>query len=174
MLLVAILAILSDEGSLLGMGAFRLAPLQDPQRAPGHSTSSSHRQTPPSACCSAQLDVEAFEALLQQWMAAQLGVTDTADTLVCDGKTLRGSIADYASGTARFIAQVSHYSNTLGLAIAQSTYPTDAGGEISALRQLLDRVELECLFVQADALHANPGFPLPRAAWSQLPDCGET
>ena len=64
--------------------------------------------------------MESFEALLQQWMAAQPGVTDTVDTLVCDGKTLRGSIA--------------------------------------ALRQLLDRVELEGLLVQADALRANRPF----------------
>jgi hypothetical protein len=41
---------------------------------------------------------------------------------------------------------------------AQSTYATDAGGEISALRLLLDRVELEGLLVQADALHANRPF----------------
>jgi hypothetical protein len=50
----------------------------------------------------AQLDVEGFEALLQQWMAAQPGVTDAVDTLVCDGKTLRGSIAENASGAARY------------------------------------------------------------------------
>ena len=104
----------------------------------------------------AQLDVEGFEALLQQWMAAQPGVAEAVDTLVCDGKTLRGSIAENASGAARFIAQVSLYSNTLDVAIAQSTYVTDAGGEIAALRQLLDRVELEGLRVQADALHAEP------------------
>jgi len=102
--------------------------------------------------------VEGFEGLLQQWMAAQPGVTETVDTLVCDGKTLRGSIDETASGAARFIAQVSLYSNSLGVAIAQSTYATDAGGEISALRLLLDRVELEGLLVQADALHANRPF----------------
>lgn len=53
---------------------------------------------------------------------------------------------------------MSLYSNSLGVAIAQSTYATDAGGEIAALRQLLDRVELEGLLVQADALHANRPF----------------
>jgi hypothetical protein len=53
---------------------------------------------------------------------------------------------------------VSLYSNSLGVAIAQSTYATDARGEIAALRQLLDRVELEGLLVQADALHANRPF----------------
>ncbi len=50
----------------------------------------------------AQLDVDGFEALLQKWMAAQPGVTDTVDTLVTGGKTLRGSISETASGAARF------------------------------------------------------------------------
>ena len=122
----------------------------------------------------AQLDVEGFEALLQKWMAAQPGVTEAVDTLVCDGKTLRDSIVETASGAARFIAQVSLYSNSLGVAIAQSTYTTDAGGEIEALGQLLHRVELEGLLVQADALHANALFSLPRTAWRRLPDPGET
>jgi hypothetical protein len=102
--------------------------------------------------------VEGFENLLQDWMSAQIGATELVETLVCDGKTLRGSIDKTASGAARFIAQVSLYANSLGVAIAQSTYATDAGGEIAALRQLLDRVELEGLLVQADALHANRPF----------------
>ena len=106
----------------------------------------------------AQLDVEGFETLLQNWMRAQIGDAEPIDTLVCDGKTLRGSIDETVSGAARFIAQVSPYSNSLGVAIAQSTYATDAGGEISALRLLLDRVELEGLLVQADVLHANRPF----------------
>jgi hypothetical protein len=53
---------------------------------------------------------------------------------------------------------VSLYANSLGVAIAQSTYATDAGGEIAALRTLLDRMELEGLLVQADALHVNRPF----------------
>jgi predicted transposase YbfD/YdcC len=59
-----------------------------------------------------------------------------------------------------YIAQVSLYSNILGVAIAQSTYATDEGGEIAALRALLEHVELEGLLVQADALHANRPFCL--------------
>ena len=39
-----------------------------------------------------QLDVEGFERLLQAWISAQIGDTDPVDTLVCDGKTLRGAI----------------------------------------------------------------------------------
>ena len=64
----------------------------------------------------AQLDVTGFETLLCDRMAAQPGVAEELDTLVCDGKTLRGSIAQNASGAATFIAQVSLYSQSLGVA----------------------------------------------------------
>jgi hypothetical protein len=37
---------------------------------------------------------------------------------------------------------------------------TDATGEIQALRQLLEAVELEGVLVQADALYANRPFSL--------------
>jgi hypothetical protein len=53
---------------------------------------------------------------------------------------------------------VSLYSNTLGVVIAQNTYATGAGGENAVLRQLLDRVDLNGLLVQADPLHANRPF----------------
>jgi len=141
MLLVAILAILSNQGSLMGMERFAKRHRKTLNELLGTQVAK-----PPSdstfRLLLAQLDVEGFEGLLQQWMATQPGVTETVDTLVCDGKTLRGSIDETASGAALFIAQVSLYSNSLGVAIAQSTYATDAGGEIAALRQLLDRVEL--------------------------------
>jgi hypothetical protein len=157
MLLVAILAILSNQGSLMGMERFAKRHRQTLNELLGTQVAK-----PPSdstfRLLLAQLDVEGFESLLQDWVRSQIGDAEPVDTLVCDGKTLRGSIDETSSGAARFIAQVSLYSNNLGVAIAQSTYATDAGGEIAALRQLLDRVELEGLLVQADALHANRPF----------------
>jgi hypothetical protein len=91
-------------------------------------------------------------------VAAQPGMSDELETLVCAGKTLRGSIAENDSGATWFIAQVSLCSQTLCAAIAQTTYATDASGEIQALRLLLEAVELEGVLVQADALHANRPF----------------
>ena len=157
MLLVAILAILSNQGSLVGMERFAKRHRKTLNQLLGtHIAKSPSDST--FRWLLMQLDVERFETLLQQWMATQPGVGESVETLVCDGKTLRGSIAETASGAARFIAQVSLYSNTLGVAIAQSTYATDAGSEIGALRELLDRVELTGMLVQADALHANRPF----------------
>jgi hypothetical protein len=48
---------------------------------------------------------------------------------------------------------------------AQGSDATDEGGEIAALRALLEHVELEGVLVQADALHANrPFFSSSRSA----------
>jgi hypothetical protein len=157
MLLVAILAILSNEGSLVGIERFARRHRQvlnellgtDFGKEPSDSTF---------RLLLSQLDVAGFETLLRQWMSAQPGVADDLDTLVCDGKTLRGSITETDSGAGKFIAQVSLYSQSLGVAIAQTTYATDAGSETQALRQLLEAIELEGVLVQADALHANRPF----------------
>jgi hypothetical protein len=92
MLLVAILSILSNKGSLMGMERFAKR-----HRITLNNLLGTDVAKPPSdstfRLLLAQLGVEGIEALLQQWIAAQPGVTDTVDTLVCDGKTLRGSIA---------------------------------------------------------------------------------
>ena len=173
MLLVAILSILSGQGSLVGMERFAKRHRQtlnellgtDFGKSPSDSTF---------RLLLAQLDVAGFETLLRDWMATQPDVAQELDTVVCDGKTLRGSIDETASGAAKFIAQVSLYSQSLGVAIAQTTYATDASGEIQALRQLLEAVALDGVLVQADALHANRPFPLPRPARRRLPDRCQT
>jgi hypothetical protein len=157
MLLVAILSILSGQGSLVGMERFAKRHRQtlnellgtDFGKSPSDSTF---------RLLLAQLDVAGFETLLRDWMATQPDVAQELDTVVCDGKTLRGSIDETASGAAKFIAQVSLYSQSLGVVIAQTTYATDASGEIQALRQLLEAVALDGVLVQADALHANRPF----------------
>ena len=89
MLLVAILAILSNEGSLVGIERFARRHRQvlnellgtDFGKEPSDSTF---------RLLLSQLDVPGFETLLRQWMSAQPGVAERLETLVCDGKTLRG------------------------------------------------------------------------------------
>jgi hypothetical protein len=48
----------------------------------------------------AQLDVPGYEILLRDWIAPQHCAAEQLDTLVYDGKTLRGSAALNASGEA--------------------------------------------------------------------------
>lgn len=79
--------------------------------------------------------MEGFETLLRDRMVAQPVVAEGFDTLVCHG-------------VARFIAQLSLYSQSLGMAIAQTIHATDASGAIQALRQLLEAVELKGVMEQ--------------------------
>lgn len=85
---MAILAILSNQGSLLRMERF-----VKHHRQALNELLATHIPKPPSDFTSrlllAQLDVDGFEALLH-WTAAQPGVAECVETLVCDGKTLWG------------------------------------------------------------------------------------
>jgi len=119
-----------------------------------------------------QLDVEHFESLLLQWMAAQPGVSESNDTLVCNGKTLRGSIAKNASGAKRSIDQVRLYFNSLGVAIGQGTYATDDAGEVSGLRELLARWSSRGCWSRPTRCMKTTLFHLFRAAWRGLPKHG--
>ena len=82
-----------------------------------------------------QVDVAQICRKLQVWMIAQIqGGATGLDQLVCDGKTLRGSIVATEVGGGAFIAQVALYSTALGAAIAQATYDTRENHERAVLR----------------------------------------
>ena len=81
MLLVAILAILSNQGSLVGMERFAKRHRKTLNQLLGtHIAKSPSDST--FRWLLMQLDVEGFEALMQQWMAAQPAVGESVDTLV--------------------------------------------------------------------------------------------
>jgi hypothetical protein len=103
-----------------------------------------------------QVDVPALCTAIRDWTIAQIpcGATDL-DQLVCDGKTLRGSIVPTAGGDSAFIAQVTLYSAALGVAISQVCYATGETHERAMLRQLLGELDLEGVLIQADALQSG-------------------
>jgi hypothetical protein len=103
-----------------------------------------------------QVDVAVLCAAIRDWTIAQIpgGAADLAQ-LVCDGKTLRGSIEPTAGGGSAFIAQVTLYSAALGVAIGQACYATAENHERAVLRQLLGKLDLEGVLIQSDALHTQ-------------------
>ncbi len=106
-----------------------------------------------------QVDVSALCAAIRDWTIAQIprGAEDL-DQLVCDGKTLRGSIEPTAGGGSAFIAQVTLYPAALGVAISQACYATGENHERAVLRQLLGELDLEGVLIQVDALHTQRPF----------------
>ena len=80
------------------------------------------------------------------------------DQVVCDGKTLRGSIEPTAGGGSAFISQITLYSAALGVAISQACYATGENHERAVLKQLLGELDLDGVLIQADALHTQKPF----------------
>lgn len=106
-----------------------------------------------------QVDVTAVCAAIRDWTIAQIpGGTTDLDQLICDGKTLRGSIEPTTGGGSAFITQVKLYSSALGLAIAQACYATRENHERAVLKKLLREMDLEGVLIQADALHTQRSF----------------
>lgn len=106
-----------------------------------------------------QVDVAAICEAIRDWTIAQIpGGAAELDHLVCDGKTLRGSIEPTPGGGSGFMAQVTLYSAALGVAISQACYATGENHERAVLRQLLGELDLEGVLIQADALHTQKPF----------------
>ncbi|MBD1193099.1 hypothetical protein [Vulcanococcus sp. Clear-D1] len=106
-----------------------------------------------------QVDVDGVCAAIRDWTIAQIpGGATVLDQLVCDGKTLRGSIVPTSGGGSAFIAQVTLYSAALGIAIAQACYATSDNHERAVLQRLLGEFDLEGVLIQADALHTQQAF----------------
>ena len=105
------------------------------------------------------VDVAALCTAIRDWTIAQIpGGAADLDQLICDGKTLRGSIEPTAGGGSAFIAQVTLYSAALAVAISQACYATGENHERAVLKQLLGELDLEGVLIQADALHTQKPF----------------
>jgi hypothetical protein len=105
------------------------------------------------------VDVVAVCAAIRDWTIAQIpGGAGDLDQLICDGKTLRGSIEATSGGGSAFVAQVTLYSAALGIAIAQPCYATSENHERAVLQRLLCELDLEGVLIQADGLHTQQAF----------------
>jgi hypothetical protein len=158
LLLVAVLGILSGCQSLRDLEGFAIRHLAVLTESLGIKL-----RRPPSDSSFRyffhQVDVAALCAAIRDWTIAQIpGGAADLDQVVCDCKTLRGSIKPTASGGSTFIAQVTLYSAALGVAISQACYATGENHERAVLRQLLGELDLEGVLIQADALHTQRPF----------------
>jgi len=158
LLLVAVLGILSRCQSLRGLARFAIRHHSVLTEVLGIEL-----RRPPSDSAFRyffrQVDVAALCAAIRDWTIAQIpGGAADLDQLVCDGKTLRGSIEPTAGGGSAFIAQVTLYSAALGVAISQACYATGENHERAVLKKLLGELDLEGVLIQADALHTQKPF----------------
>ncbi|MFN7679080.1 MAG: hypothetical protein ACK5QW_10875 [Cyanobacteriota bacterium] len=121
-----------------------------------------------------QVDLTVLCAAIRDWTLAQIpGGTGDLDQLVCDGKTMRGSIETASTGSSVFIAHVMLDSAALGVAIGQPCYATGENHEgavarcqlrwrglsnsrrTAVLRELLGELDVQGLLIQVDALQTQ-------------------
>jgi hypothetical protein len=74
------------------------------------------------------------------------------------GTSLRCSSEPTSGGGSAFIAQLTLYSEALGVAIAQACYATGDNHERAVVQKLLGELDLEGVLIQADALHTASVF----------------
>jgi len=158
LLLVAVLGILSKCESLRDLERFARR-----HHAVLNETLGLELKRPPSDSAFRyfflQVDVAAVCAAIRDWTIAQIpGGAADLDQLVCDGKTLRGSIEPTSGGGSAFIAQVTLYSAALAVTIAQACYATTEDHARSVLQKLLGELDIEGVLIQADALHTQQAF----------------
>ena len=94
------------------------------------------------------VDATALETVVSQWLIAQTPVAGNA--IAIDGKTSRGS----ASETGKQTHLVSAFLHKEGIVIAQQAVAAKSN-EITAVRPLLDRLDITGCVITADAMHTQ-------------------
>jgi hypothetical protein len=103
--------------------------------------------------------LQQFGKVLQFWIISQIpGEAERLDQLVCNGKTLRATAIETDDSNHRFVAEVTDYARALGVALARTTNYTHASSEKTAPKELLGRLDLNGVLIQADALHTTQEF----------------
>jgi hypothetical protein len=137
LLLAAALGILSGCQSLRDLERFTVRH----HRALSEALGLELRRPPSDSsfrCFFYQVEAAALCGAIRDWMIAQIpGGAADLDQLVCEGKSLRGSIKPTAGGGSAFIAQGTVYSAALGLAISEACYATTGNQQRAVLWELL-------------------------------------
>ncbi len=103
--------------------------------------------------------LQEFGQVPQAWMISQIaGGSKGLVQLVCDSKTLCGSVIVTDDGNHRFFAQVTFYAWALGVALAQKDCDTHKSSECAALQERLSSLDLEGVLIQADAIQRTQTF----------------
>ena len=157
LLLVALLSILSGGQSLRDHERFARHHHAELTQQLGLSLKRSPSDTAFRALFE-KLEPEQLNRVLQQWMLNHPSLQGPLESLLCDGKTLRGSRQPGQDVSQTFVAVVTVYVQALGVALAQASYSTDTSHEQAALQGLLIDLPIEEAVVQADALHTTQDF----------------
>ena len=129
-----------DQEELRALGAWR-DPVAGRWVAPSDST-----------ICRVLMDTDpdALQDVLREWAAPRLAEDADMPAVAADGKRIRGANRNAGGAYFETVTLVTHGGRPLA-----SRCCRDEGGEIAALRALLEDVDLRGAVVTLDALHSN-------------------
>lgn len=100
------------------------------------------------------MDVADVCAAIRECAIAQISNSAAdIDQLLCDGKTIRGSIEPISGGGLAFIAQVTLYSGPWGWRSLRPATPQLRTMSVLCSRSCMGELDPEWVLIQADALH---------------------
>lgn len=116
-----------------------------PQRMPSYSTFRRILMT---------LDFQVLANVFNQW-AQQYVPIEPGEWVAIDGKSIKGSVTDYASNQQNFVMLVSVFSHKRGFVLHSQPMENKQISEQQVVQQLLSTLDLRGAVVTADALHCQ-------------------
>jgi hypothetical protein len=100
------------------------------------------------------IDFNRLSQLMYQWTRQRVAIRK-GEWIACDGKGIRGSITECSSKYQNFVNIVSIYCTKAGVVLSMMAVNNKDTNEITALRKILEALELEGLVITADAIHCQ-------------------
>ena len=101
-----------------------------------------------------QCDFIVLTRIFRQWAAASLPLSE-AEWVAIDGKSIKGTMKDYASAQQNFVMMVSLFGHRRGFVYASEGMENQHQSEQQVVQQMLATLDLEGVVVTAEALHCQ-------------------
>lgn len=101
-----------------------------------------------------QCDFTVLTRIFRQWAAAAVPFNE-AEWVAIDGKSIKGTMQDYASAQQNFVMMVSLFGHRRGFVYASEGMENQHQSEQQVVQQMLATLDLEGVVVTADALHCQ-------------------
>ena len=100
------------------------------------------------------VDFDILAKTFNQW-AKQYVTIETSEWLGVDGKSIKGTVTNYAHEYQNFVSIVSVFAQKQGIVLGLEKLENKKGSEISQVQNLISGLDIEGVVLSLDALHCQ-------------------
>lgn len=100
------------------------------------------------------IDFADFAQIFNSWAKNYVQI-EQSEWLAVDGKSIKGTVSDYASQYQNFVSIVSIFSAKQGMVLSLDKLDNKHTSEITTVQTLLKALDLEGVVLSLDALHCQ-------------------